>query len=53
MIEPILMGLIVLYFFTLEILKKPKRETPKEKLLKGIAHYLDEDGIKVKIQKDE
>jgi hypothetical protein len=52
MIEPILMGGIVLYFFTRAIFAHPPRKTVEEQLGEAVTKYLD-TGVKVRIQKDD
>lgn len=52
MIEPILMGVIVLYFFTREIFARPPRKSMEEQLGEALAKYLD-TGVKIRVPKDD
>ncbi|NEP63565.1 MAG: hypothetical protein F6K31_42830 [Symploca sp. SIO2G7] len=47
MTEPILMGIIVLFFFTRSVFHRPKPDSKEKKLGNALTAYL-EDGVKVK-----
>lgn len=52
MTEPLLMGAIVLYFFTRAIFERPPEKSPEQKLESTLTQYLG-TGVKIRIETNE
>ncbi len=50
--EPLIMGVIVLYFFTRAIFERPPEKSPEQKLGDTLTQYLN-TGVKVRIETND